>query len=158
MQRLLHALAGFVSLHALEVTHSEMARDSGAASMLCVLLQHAARSVTKFTAALLLLLLVPPLPNADATGSTELLSQQLPLDPLGCAAVQLSSKGLQATGAPFDAAGSSTALTALEQQQPATAQQGQQLKAALLQVGCAWGAAEQGCWEGAVADGGVDCW
>jgi ABC-type uncharacterized transport system YnjBCD ATPase subunit len=71
---------------------------------------------------------------ADATGSQELLSQQLPLDCCSCSAVQLSSKGLQATGAPADAAASEAAVAALEQQRPATVQQGQELRLALGQV------------------------
>jgi hypothetical protein len=70
----------------------------------------------------------------DATGSQELLAQQLPLDPCSCSAVQLSGRGLQATGAPADAAASEAAVAALEQQRPATLQQGQALRLALGQV------------------------
>jgi ABC-type uncharacterized transport system YnjBCD ATPase subunit len=71
---------------------------------------------------------------ADATGSQELLSQQLPLGACSCSAVQLTSRGLQATGAAADAAASEAAVAALEQQRPATVQQGQALRLALGQV------------------------
>ncbi|WIA31642.1 hypothetical protein OEZ86_002522 [Tetradesmus obliquus] len=71
---------------------------------------------------------------ADATGSQELLQQQLPLDPCSCSALQLHPRGLLVTGAPADAAASEAAVAALEQQQPASLQQGQALRLALGQA------------------------
>jgi hypothetical protein len=71
---------------------------------------------------------------ADATGSQELLLQQLPLDPCSCSPLQLNIRGLLVTGAPADAAASEVAVAALEQQQPATVQQGQALRLALSKV------------------------
>eukprot|EP00878_Enallax_costatus_P011272 GHUV01011769.1.p1 GENE.GHUV01011769.1~~GHUV01011769.1.p1 ORF type:complete len:887 (+),score=340.48 GHUV01011769.1:35-2695(+) len=70
---------------------------------------------------------------ADALFAPSLKSQQLPVPPGNPPILEPSSTGLTATVATFDAAASHAVLTSLEQQ-AASAEQGQELRAALLQA------------------------